>query len=120
MVDAGRIPAGPFDRVTPGWSVVEADGPVEHYVVLRGPCYVALSTLLTAGRRFDGVILMIEPGRALSERDVTDVLGIPVVATIPVDPAIARTIDAGLLLSRLHRHNTPFRPLARLTPTRNV
>ena len=87
--------------------------------MLRGPCYVALSTLVNRGGRYDGVIVLTEPGRALSERDVTDVLGLPVVANIPIDPAIARMIDAGLLLTRLHHHTAPFRALSRLAQPRS-
>lgn len=107
VIDGGRIPNGPFDDDTPPPAM---DG-LERYAVLRGPCYVALSSLLTTGRHFDGVILLAEPGRALSDRDVTDVLGIPVVAAIAIEPAIARSIDAGLLLSGLHRHSARFRSL---------
>lgn len=101
MPAASPPPTGPVVSA----HAVDAAGPVEHYVVLRGPSYVGLATL-TAGLRpglFDGAILVLEEGRALSECDVTDVLGIPVVATVPVEPAIARATDAGLLLSRLHR-----------------
>ncbi len=117
VIDCGRLPIGPFDEASSS-PLIEA---AERYVVLRGPCYVALSSVLVTGVRFDGVILLHEPGRALSDRDVTDVLGIPVVASIPVDPAIARTIDAGLLLSSLHRHSARFRSLSVLArPPRNL
>jgi hypothetical protein len=68
--------------------------------VLRGPCYIALRTLLAGQHRPDGIVLVAEPGRALNERDVTDVTGLDVVATVPVTPGVARTIDAGLLTAR--------------------
>ncbi len=88
-------------RATSG-SLTAADG--ERYAVLRGPCYVALASLLTApDGPPDGVILVIEQGRALTAKDVTGVLDVPVVATVKASPAVARTIDAGLLVSRLHR-----------------
>jgi len=78
------------------------DGDV-HLVVLRGPCYVALRSVgLASGRRPDGVIVLAEAGRSLDDRDVRDVTGIDVVATVAVTPAVARTIDAGLLVARLH------------------
>jgi hypothetical protein len=48
-----------------------------------------------------GVILIDEPGRALSSDDIAASLGVPVVATILADPKIARAIDAGLIVSRL-------------------
>jgi len=117
VIDCGRLPNGPFD----GESSTQLLERAERYVVLRGPCYIALTSVLATGTRFDGVILVVEPGRALSDHDVTDVLGIPVVATRPVDPAIARCIDAGLLLTRLHRITGLARPLSVLArPSRNL
>ena len=76
----------------------------ERYVVLRGPCYVALATLLgSTARRPDGIILVAEEGRSLTARDVAEVTGLPVVATVDATPRVARTIDAGLLPSRITR-----------------
>ncbi len=98
-------------------SLTAADG--ERYAVLRGPCYVALASLLTApGGPPDGVILVIEQGRALTAKDVTGVLDVPVVATAKASPTVARTIDAGLLVSRLHRlaEFADLRRLARSAP----
>ena len=100
---------GPTDTVT----IIDA-GPAEHatghlpvdggrYAVVRGPCYLALATLVSLpSLRPDGVILLGEPGRSLSAVDVSAVLGVPVVATVPVRPSIARLIDAGLLAGRPH------------------
>jgi hypothetical protein len=51
--------------------------------------------------RPSGIVLVEEPGRALRPRDVEASLGAPVVATVLLDPAIARAVDAGLLLARL-------------------
>jgi hypothetical protein len=84
--------------------------------VLRGPCYLALRTLLAGQHSLDGLVLVAEPGRALSERDVVDVTGLDVVATVPVTPGIARTIDAGLLASR-HENLREFRDLRRWLTT---
>jgi hypothetical protein len=55
--------------------------------VLRGPCYLALRTLLAGQHGLDGLALVAEPVRALNERDVTYVTGLDVVATVPVTPA---------------------------------
>jgi hypothetical protein len=87
----------------------------EHYVVLRGPCYVALASLLARSEpRPDGIILVAEPKRSLTARDVTDVLDVPVIAVIDATPDVARTIDAGILVSRLPRLRefAPLRALA--------
>jgi hypothetical protein len=104
VIDAGLRPTTPCEH--------SAD---EHYVVLRGPCYVALASLLAAsGDRPDGIILVAEAKRSLTARDVTDVLDVPVIATLVASPDVARTIDAGLLVSRLHRLRdlAPLRALA--------
>lgn len=97
-------------------SPIEDPGPAERTVrltVLRGPCYVALRTIVVEPTtRPDGIVLVTETGRSLTSRDVAHVTGIPVVATVRVEPGIARTIDAGLLVGRLHRLSAfaPLRP----------
>ena len=71
------------------------------YAVVRGPCYLALATLVSVPDLHpDGIILVAEPGRALTAADASTVLGVPVVATVPVRPRVARLIDAGLLVGR--------------------
>jgi hypothetical protein len=87
------IDAGPAVAAA---QALPADG--RRYAVVRGPCYLALATLVSLPEfRPDGVILVAEPGRSLSAADTSAVLGIPIVATVPVRSSIARLIDAGLL-----------------------
>lgn len=71
--------------------------------VLRGPDYVGLRHLLamSGDLQFDGVLVVWEAGRALGVSDVEAVLNLSVVATIPANPAIARSVDAGLLAARI-------------------
>ena len=57
---------------------------------------------MLAQTKATGLIVLAETGRALSSDDVGHALNIPVIATIPVDPAIARSVDAGLLVHRSH------------------
>ena len=71
-------------------------------LVLR-PCYLALRRALDAPLRPSGVVLVSEPGRALDRRDIEDVLDAPVRAEVPVTAAVARTIDAGLVVHRVPR-----------------
>lgn len=73
------------------------------YLVLRGPCYLGLRKAARAGYRPNGVVIVGEAGRSIGEREVSDVLGVPVVAEVPVDPSVARSIDAGLFSSRVPR-----------------
>jgi hypothetical protein len=69
-------------------------------LVLR-PCYLALRRALAAPVRPSAVVVIEEPKRSLDPTDIEDVLGVPVRAVVPWDPAIARCVDAGLLGARL-------------------
>jgi cellulose biosynthesis protein BcsQ len=69
-------------------------------LVIR-PCYLALRAATRPNARIDGIVLVSETGRALGARDVESVLGAPVIAEVPVSPQIARTVDAGLLTTRV-------------------
>lgn len=69
----------------------------------RGPCYLSLRAALEETWRPDGIVVLTEPRRPLVAADVSDVLGAPVIAQVPIEAAVARIIDAGLLLGRLHR-----------------
>lgn len=73
---------------------------VRSIAVLR-PCYLALRRSVRDGLTPDGIIVISEPGRALSADDVARCVGAPVLATVTTDPTVARAVDAGLLLSRL-------------------
>ena len=71
-------------------------------LVMR-PCYLGLRRALAAPIRPSAVVLVDEPGRALTRRDIEEVLGVPVRAEIDYDPSIARAVDAGLLAGRVPR-----------------
>jgi hypothetical protein len=70
--------------------------------VVRG-CYLALRRAVRAPvlRTTAGVVLVEEPGRSLSRREVSDVLGVPVLARVPVRDQVFRAVDAGVLPARL-------------------
>ena len=71
-------------------------------LLVTRPCYLALRRSAVTPRP-DAVVLINEHQRALNATDIETVLGIPVTATVPYHPAIARAIDAGLLTTRLPR-----------------
>ena len=98
VVDAGAI--------GPGAALDLAAAATASLLVLR-PCFLALRRAVAAPLRGSGVVLVDEPHRVLGVSDVEAALGIPVVAVVPWDAAIARRVDAGLLGSGLPR------PLAR-------
>lgn len=66
-------------------------------------CCLALRRAERAPISPTGVVVVREPGRALSDQAVAATARAPVVASIAVDPAVARAVDAGLLLARLPR-----------------
>jgi hypothetical protein len=72
-------------------------------LLVTRPCYLSLRRAVAAGLHPTGIVLIDEPGRALTARDVERSLGAPVVAELQYDPAVARAVDAGLLASRLPR-----------------
>ena len=74
-----------------------------HSLLVTRPCYLALRRAVATGLQPTGIVLIDEPGRALTARDVERSLGAPVVAELPYDPAVARAVDAGLLAARLPR-----------------
>jgi hypothetical protein len=85
---------------TPPGALVDV---VEHSVLVTRPCYLSLRRAVRGPTRPTGVILVEEPGRTLRRHDVQHALGVPVEATVTIDPAIARAVDAGLLAARLPR-----------------
>jgi hypothetical protein len=82
-------------------------------VLVTRACYLALRRVALGRLRIDEVVLIEEAGRALQVRDVEDVVGAPVRVRVPVDPAIARAVDAGLLAGRRPK---ALRRLAALVP----
>ena len=71
-----------------------------HRLLVTRPCYLSLRRAAVASARPSAVVLVQEPGRAYKVRDIEAALGAPVGAVIPYDPAVARAVDAGLLLAR--------------------
>ena len=82
-------------------------------IVVRG-CYLALRRAVHAPllEHTTGVVLLEEPGRSLGAGEIAEVLGRPVLATMPVRESIARAVDAGVITSRLPEPLA--RPAARL------
>jgi hypothetical protein len=74
-----------------------------HSLLVTRGCYLSLTRAARLGTRPTGVVLVAEPGRALRAADVERSAGAPVVATVDVDPAVARALDSGLLASRIPR-----------------
>lgn len=73
-----------------------------HIMVVQ-PCYLALRRAVADPRleHVDGLVIVRPPHRVLNDRDVENVLGVSVLASIPTDHDVARRVDSGLLHSRL-------------------
>jgi hypothetical protein len=78
-------------------------GCADRALLVTRPCYLSLRRAVRSPSRPTGVIVVTEPGRALSVRDIEHALGAPVAATVSLDPLVARAVDAGLLSTRLPR-----------------
>ncbi len=78
-------------------------GHARRSILVTRACYLALRHAIHAPLKPSAVVVVREPGRALSSRDVESAIGAPVVAVVEVDPAVARAVDAGLLSGRLPR-----------------
>lgn len=84
-----------------------------HSLLVTRACYLGLRRVAAAPIRPSGVVLVHEAGRALGRSDVETVAGAPVRAVVPVEAAVAREIDAGLVGTRLPRSlERALRPLA--------
>ncbi|MFK7917934.1 MAG: hypothetical protein AB8G14_07645 [Ilumatobacter sp.] len=88
VVDAGTtaLPTPFVERCDHRWLVTRA-------------CYLSLRRAGRLHTKPTGVILIDEPGRALSQRDIETAVRAPVIVTIPWDIRVARSIDSGLLTS---------------------
>jgi hypothetical protein len=104
VVDCGRVvgPTGAPPPVDAELALELARGATHSLLVTRA-CYLSLRRVASAPLRPSGVVLLAEPGRSLDAVDVEHVVGAPVVATVSVEPAVARAVDAGLLCTRLPR-----------------
>lgn len=92
------------------------------FIVMRGPDYLGLRRALEGMPKIttpNGVVLVAEEKRSLGASDIKAVLDVPVVATVPIDPAVARSIDSGLLSMSMHRLRS-LAPLTSLYPAVRV
>jgi hypothetical protein len=118
VADCGRIdvvPAvdghpddGRWDGVSVPRAIVEAGS---SSLLVTRPCFLALRRAASLDLRPTGIVVVTEDGRAITADDIESVLGCPVVARVRLSPAVARAVDAGLLVSALPR--TLERDLAR-------
>jgi hypothetical protein len=104
------IGAAPADEAAVAHVAVAAQAQLSLLVVRS--CYLALQRVRAAVVRPTGVILVDEPGRVLTGADIEAAAKAPIVATVPLDPKVARVVDSGLLRGRLPRSLDTLRSAA--------
>ncbi len=90
VIDAGTAPPHP----------AVAAASTESLLVLR-PCFLGLRRASLCTSAPTGVVLVAEPGRSLGRADVERVTSVRVLGEVPLDPAIARAVDCGILSARV-------------------
>lgn len=110
------VDAGPLPDLEPPPGPASAPVAERRWLVVRGPCYLALRTAVAHPCQPDGVVVVAEPRRALSAEDAARVLDVPVVAEVPQDYQVARAVDAGTLATRITRY-AALAPLGQLLDT---
>jgi MinD superfamily P-loop ATPase len=100
VLDLGRIvgATGTMSEV----AAALATGAEQSLLVTR-PCFLSLRRALASPVRPTGIVLVTEEGRALGRREVEDIIGVPVVAEVPIESSVARAVDAGTLSMRMPR-----------------
>ena len=78
-------------------------GAADHSILVTRACFLSLrrAVRVVSEVPVTGVFLLQESGRPLTTRDVEEVVGAPVINEIPMEPAVARCVDAGLVATRV-------------------
>ncbi len=101
IVDLGNLGAGDPQSASAAAfarSILEV---ADQSLLVTTSCYLALRRAQHHTELPTGVVLVDQPERALRRADVESALPAPVVCTVGHSAAVARTVDAGLLVSRL-------------------
>lgn len=95
VIDCGRVDLDGF--------AASVAARADRSLLVTRLCSLALRRASRAPLTPTGVVVVRDPSRSVSIRDVENVLHVPVVAQLAVDPAVARAVDAGMLLARRPR-----------------
>lgn len=80
---------------------------ISSMVMVVQPCYLTMRRAIREVRPQQ--IVIVRPAeRVLTNNDLTNLLGVPTMAEIPENPAIARAVDAGLLPERVQELVFPY------------
>ncbi len=67
----------------------------EQSLLVVRPCFLSIRQAARCPVQPSGIVVVGVPGRALAAGDIERAVGVPVIATVGWDPAIARAVDAG-------------------------
>jgi hypothetical protein len=73
----------------------------ERNLLITRNCYLGVSRASRCKHPPGGIVLIEEPGRSLTVRDIELAVGAPIVTRLSWETDIARAVDAGLLRGRL-------------------
>jgi hypothetical protein len=108
IVDAGtpnQFGATAFDVLLNG---------ADRSLLVVNSCFLAVHASVALAQRAHGIVVVGDEDRRITDADIAAAIGLPVVASVSVQPAVARAVDAGLLSARLPRNYT--RSLEALQP----
>jgi hypothetical protein len=108
VVDAGVLAGPGLDRL-PTVDLGRRLAAAGRSTLVTRPCYLSLRRYQEHARSGSsaptpqGLIVVEDTTRPLTAADVSALVELPVLATVSVDAAIARSVDAGTLVRRRHR-----------------
>jgi hypothetical protein len=100
IVDAGtpsQIGTTVFDQLLNG---------VDRSLLVVKSCFLAVHASVGLAHQAHGVVVVSDEDRRITDSDVAAAIGLRVLASVSVQPAVARGVDAGLLSARLPRTYT--------------
>jgi MinD-like ATPase involved in chromosome partitioning or flagellar assembly len=103
VLDGGARPVVVDAGSSPGPAALAVVAGAQRSILVIRPCYLALRRAQSLPLHPTEVVIVQDEGRALGRADVERTVAAPVVAEVPLDPAVARAVDAGLLARRLPR-----------------
>ena len=95
VVDCGRLPPDDWPAARGAREMVALAA--DQSLLVTRSCRLSLRRLDDVTPRPTGAVVVREPGRRMARREVEHRLGVPVVAEVDLDPAVARAVDDGLL-----------------------
>ncbi len=73
----------------------------ERSLLVTRNCYLAVSRASRMDHTPGAIVLIEEPGRGLTAREIEQAVGAPIITTLSWEAEVARAVDAGLLRGRL-------------------